>query len=54
MGSLTMSALLPLMLLPSSFSKKHGTIKAILICIISLWTFMTALSRIYLGMHSLG
>ncbi|CAD8096040.1 unnamed protein product [Paramecium primaurelia] len=54
MGSLMMSFLLPLMVLPNTFYKKPKLIKSIIICFASIWTFMTALSRIYLGMHSIG
>ncbi|CAD8096044.1 unnamed protein product [Paramecium primaurelia] len=49
MGSLMMSFLLPLMVLPNTFYKKPKLIKSIIICFASIWTFMTALSRIYLG-----
>ncbi|CAK60732.1 unnamed protein product (macronuclear) [Paramecium tetraurelia] len=54
MGSLLMCFLLPLMVLPSTFVKKPKLIKSIILCFVSIWTVMTALSRIYLGMHTIG
>ncbi|CAD8065744.1 unnamed protein product [Paramecium sonneborni] len=54
MASLTTFALFPLIVLPQNFKKKHRPIQIIVIGIMSIWTVMAALSRIYLGMHSIG
>ncbi|CAD8195854.1 unnamed protein product [Paramecium octaurelia] len=56
MSSSAMCFLVPLIIFPAILSDKlnHKYLRVIVIAIVTIWTFMTGFSRVFMGVHSFG